>query len=80
MGDGVAGGDGMEEGEGMEGGGGTGGVGGGWKIVMMCEVPSNALLAEEFLERFDGFSHWVERFDSDGIGFGSGFGLGGVGF
>ena len=29
---------------------------GGWRIVMMCEVPSNALLAEEFLERFDGFS------------------------
>jgi pyruvate,water dikinase len=26
------------------------------KIVMMCEVPSNALLAEEFLEHFDGFS------------------------
>ncbi len=26
------------------------------KVVMMCEVPSNAVLAEEFLERFDGFS------------------------
>lgn len=26
------------------------------KIVMMCEVPSNAILAEEFLEQFDGFS------------------------
>ncbi len=26
------------------------------KIVMMCEVPSNAILAEEFLEKFDGFS------------------------
>ncbi|WP_092704863.1 phosphoenolpyruvate synthase [Rhodanobacter glycinis] len=26
------------------------------KIIMMCEVPSNALLAEEFLEIFDGFS------------------------
>ena len=26
------------------------------RIVMMCEVPSNAVLAEEFLERFDGFS------------------------
>ncbi|OED38062.1 phosphoenolpyruvate synthase [Chromatiales bacterium (ex Bugula neritina AB1)] len=25
-------------------------------IVMMCEVPSNAILAEEFLEKFDGFS------------------------
>lgn len=23
---------------------------------MMCEVPSNAILAEEFLEKFDGFS------------------------
>ena len=26
------------------------------KIVMMCEVPSNAILAEEFLQKFDGFS------------------------
>ena len=26
------------------------------KIIMMCEIPSNALLAEEFLSRFDGFS------------------------
>ncbi|HUH90251.1 MAG TPA: phosphoenolpyruvate synthase, partial [Lysobacter sp.] len=28
----------------------------GLKIIMMCELPSNALLAEEFLEIFDGFS------------------------
>ena len=28
----------------------------GLRIVMMCEVPSNAILAEEFLEKFDGFS------------------------
>lgn len=28
----------------------------GLRIIMMCEVPSNAILAEEFLERFDGFS------------------------
>ena len=28
----------------------------GLKVVMMCELPSNVLLAEEFLERFDGFS------------------------
>jgi pyruvate,water dikinase len=28
----------------------------GLKIVMMCEIPSNAILADEFLERFDGFS------------------------
>jgi pyruvate,water dikinase len=26
------------------------------RIVMMCEIPSNAILAEEFLEYFDGFS------------------------
>jgi pyruvate,water dikinase len=26
------------------------------KLIMMCEIPSNALLAEEFLEYFDGFS------------------------
>jgi pyruvate,water dikinase len=28
----------------------------GLRIVMMCELPSNAILAEEFLEMFDGFS------------------------
>ncbi|NNM51312.1 MAG: phosphoenolpyruvate synthase [Pseudomonadales bacterium] len=28
----------------------------GLKIIMMCELPTNALLAEEFLEFFDGFS------------------------
>ncbi|HUF72529.1 MAG TPA: phosphoenolpyruvate synthase [Gammaproteobacteria bacterium] len=26
------------------------------RIIMMCEVPSNALLADEFLEHFDGMS------------------------
>ncbi len=26
------------------------------KLIMMCEIPSNALLAEQFLEHFDGFS------------------------
>lgn len=26
------------------------------RIIMMCELPSNALLADEFLEYFDGFS------------------------
>ena len=30
--------------------------GDGLKIIMMCEIPSNAILAEEFLEFFDGFS------------------------
>ena len=28
----------------------------GLKLIMMCELPSNALLADEFLEMFDGFS------------------------
>lgn len=28
----------------------------GLKVIMMCELPSNALLADEFLEFFDGFS------------------------
>ncbi|MDH5358950.1 MAG: phosphoenolpyruvate synthase [Gammaproteobacteria bacterium] len=28
----------------------------GLKIIMMCELPSNALLAREFLQYFDGFS------------------------
>lgn len=26
------------------------------KIIMMCELPSNAILADQFLEHFDGFS------------------------
>jgi len=28
----------------------------GLKIIMMCEIPSNAILASQFLEYFDGFS------------------------
>ena len=28
----------------------------GLRVIMMCELPTNALLAEEFLEHFDGFS------------------------
>jgi pyruvate,water dikinase len=28
----------------------------GLRVIMMCEVPSNAVLAEEFLKFFDGFS------------------------
>ncbi len=28
----------------------------GLKLIMMCEVPSNAILAEDFLQYFDGFS------------------------
>ena len=28
----------------------------GLRLIMMCEIPSNALLAEQFLEHFDGFS------------------------
>ena len=28
----------------------------GLKVIMMCEVPSNAILASQFLEFFDGFS------------------------
>jgi pyruvate, water dikinase len=29
---------------------------GGLRVIMMCEIPSNALLAEQFLQYFDGFS------------------------
>ncbi len=29
---------------------------GGLRLIMMCEIPSNALLAEQFLQYFDGFS------------------------
>jgi pyruvate,water dikinase len=28
----------------------------GLRLIMMCEVPSNALLADQFLDYFDGFS------------------------
>ncbi len=28
----------------------------GLKLIMMCEIPSNAILADQFLEYFDGFS------------------------
>jgi pyruvate,water dikinase len=28
----------------------------GLKLIMMCEIPSNAILAEQFLAFFDGFS------------------------
>ena len=28
----------------------------GLRLIMMCEIPSNALLAEDFLKHFDGFS------------------------
>ena len=28
----------------------------GLRLIMMCEIPSNAILADEFLEYFDGFS------------------------
>ncbi|MCX5591711.1 phosphoenolpyruvate synthase [Alcaligenes endophyticus] len=28
----------------------------GLRLIMMCEVPSNAILADEFLQHFDGFS------------------------
>jgi len=30
--------------------------GNGLRVIMMCEIPSNALLADRFLEHFDGFS------------------------
>jgi pyruvate,water dikinase len=28
----------------------------GLRVIMMCEIPANALIAEQFLEHFDGFS------------------------
>jgi pyruvate,water dikinase len=28
----------------------------GFRVIMMCEIPSNVILAKEFLEYFDGFS------------------------
>ena len=40
----------------QRGEGGDGTPGSELKVIMMCEVPSNAILAERFLEYFDGFS------------------------
>jgi pyruvate,water dikinase len=40
---------GLKKGDSVDGGPGL-------KIIMMCEVPSNALLADEFLDIFDGYS------------------------
>ncbi len=37
-------------------GGGDAGEAGALQLVMMCEIPSNAILATEFLQYFDGFS------------------------
>jgi pyruvate,water dikinase len=28
----------------------------GLRVIMMCEIPSNAILADQFLEHFDGYS------------------------
>ena len=33
-----------------------------FKVYVMCEVPSNVILAEEFAKRFDGFS--IGEFES----------------
>jgi pyruvate, water dikinase len=41
--------------QGLKRGGGGAGVDG-LKVIMMCEVPSNAILADQFLAFFDGFS------------------------
>jgi pyruvate,water dikinase len=38
------------------GSGGAADGSGALRVIMMCEVPSNAVLADEFLEYFDGFS------------------------
>ncbi len=35
---------------------GKGAGNGGLRVIMMCEIPANAILADEFLQRFDGFS------------------------
>ena len=41
---------------GLKRGGGAENGSGGLRLIMMCEVPSNALLADQFLDYFDGFS------------------------
>src|SRR3569832_955657 len=53
------------------------------KIYMMCEIPANALLADEFLDLFDGFSicsnDLTRRARGGGRGAGGGAGGGGRG-
>ena len=44
----------------------------GLKVIMMRELPSNALLADKFLEHFDGFSIGSTRHDPVDPGAGSG--------
>ena len=33
----------------------------GLEIYVMCEIPSNVILADEFADIFDGFSHRLQR-------------------
>ena len=46
----------------------------GLKVIMMCELPSNALMADEFLEMFDGFSIGSNDMTQLTLGPGPGFG------
>ncbi|MDX1567683.1 MAG: phosphoenolpyruvate synthase, partial [Longimicrobiales bacterium] len=49
--------EGLKRGKGGRGGGEIDEAGnGGLEVYVMCEIPSNVILAEEFAERFDGFS------------------------
>jgi pyruvate,water dikinase len=41
---------------GLQRGSGASNGSGGLRLIMMCEVPSNAILADRFLDYFDGFS------------------------
>lgn len=43
----------------------------GLKIIMMCEIPSNALLAEQFLGIFRRLLNWLKRHDAAGARSGS---------
>jgi pyruvate,water dikinase len=45
----------------------------GLRIIMMCEIPSNAILADQFLQHFDGFFHRLKRHDPADSRPGSGF-------
>ena len=45
----------------------------GLRLIMMCEIPSNALLADQFLEYFDGFSIGSNDLTQLTLGIGSGF-------
>jgi len=49
------------------------------KLIMMCEIPSNAILADQFLRVLRRLLNRLQRFDPAHLGPGSGFWIGSAG-